>query len=144
MPAPLSRIRLALVVLAVPSLLTGLWGLLAPRSWYDDFPGTDLGWVSAFGSYNEHFVQDIGSAYLGFGTLLAWAAWRTTRSLARGAAIGYLVFATPHLLVHIFVRETLDTTAYIGTVAPLLFSVLLAAWVAVRAGEDRAVNPANR
>lgn len=144
MPASLSRIRLALVILAVPNVLTGLWGLFAPRSWYDDFPGKDLGWVSAFGEYNEHFVQDIGGAYLGFGVLLAWAAWRTTRSLARGAAIGYLVFAVPHLLVHIFVRETLDTTAYAGTIAPLLFSVLLAAWVALRAGEDGSAGAAPR
>lgn len=96
----------------------------------------DLGWVAAFGRYNEHFIQDIGGAYLGFGMLLAWAAWRTTRSLARGAAIGYLVFAVPHLLIHIFVRETLSTSGYVGTIMPLAFSVALAAWVAVRAGED--------
>jgi len=137
MPTSLSKIRLALVVLAVPNLSTGLWALLGPRSWYDDFPGSGLGWVAAFGPYNEHFVQDIGGAYLGFGVLLAWAAWRTTASLARGATIGYLVFAVPHLLVHVFVRETLSTTAYVGTIAPLAFSVLLAAWVAWRADDSR-------
>ena len=138
MPTPVSRIRLALVILAIPNLVTGLWALFVPRSWYEDFPGTDLGWVTAFGEYNEHFIQDIGSAYLAFGALFAWAAWRTTASLTRGAAIGYLVFAVPHLLIHIFVRETLSTSGYVGTIAPLAFSVLLAAWVMLRA-DDAAV-----
>jgi len=140
MSTTVSRIRLALVVLAVPNLVTGLWALLVPRSWYDDFPGSGLGWVAAFGEYNEHFVQDIGGAYLGFGVLLAWAAWRTTMSLARGAAIGYLVFAVPHLLIHVFVRETLSTSGYVGTLAPLTFSVALAAWVALRAADNRALD----
>ena len=134
-PAHLRNIRFALVVLAVPNVVTGLWALFAPHSWYDDFPGSGLGWVAAFGTYNEHFIQDIGGAYLGFGVLLAWAAWRTTESLARGAAIGYLVFALPHLLIHMFVRESLSISGYVGTLAPLVFSVALAAWVVLRAGE---------
>jgi hypothetical protein len=128
-----SRIRIALVLLAVPNVVTGLWALLLPQSWYDDFPGRGLGWVSAFGAYNEHFIQDIGGAYLGFGGLFALAAFRPTSSLARGAAIAYLIFSIPHLLIHVFVRSGLDTTGYLGTIAPLLFSAVLAAWVAARA-----------
>lgn len=128
-----STIRVALWVLAVPNLVTGLWALVVPSSWYDDFPGSGLGWVSAFGAYNEHFIQDIGGAYLAFGGLLAYAAMRPTASLVRGAAIGYLLFALPHFVIHVFVRETLSTAGYVGTLAPLAFSVALATWVAVQA-----------
>ena len=128
-----TSVRLALVLLAVPNLLTGFWGLLMPRSWYEDFPGSGLGWVSAFGNYNEHFIQDIGGAYLAFGVLLAYAAARPTPSLARGAAIGFLFFAGPHFVIHVFVRESLSTAGYVGTILPLAFSVALALWVLFQA-----------
>ena len=128
-----SRVRVVLVLLAVPNLMTAAWALFVPQSWYDDFPGRGLGWVQAFGAYNEHFIQDIGSAYLGFGMLFAYAAFRPTASLVRGSAFAYLFFTVPHLLIHIFVRETLTTMGYIGTITPLAFSAVLAGWVALRA-----------
>ena len=134
-----SRVRIALAVLAFPNVFTGLWALFAPRSWYDDFPGMDLGWVSAFGEYNEHFIQDIGAAYLGFGVLLALAAVRPTASLARGGTIAYLFFAGPHFLIHVAVRESLSNTGYVGTVAPQAFAVGLAIWILARAGDLDAV-----
>lgn len=141
MKSPVSRVRIALAFVAVSNVVTGLWALFAPHSWYADFPGRGLGWVSAFGAYNEHFIQDIGGAYLGFGALFAYATLRPTSSLARGAVIGYLVFSVPHFLIHVFVRETLDTTGYLGTLAPLAFSIAVVAWVAFRASElDRADN----
>lgn len=127
------RARFGLALLAIPNLITALWALVIPNSWYEDFPGRGLGWVSAFGAYNEHFIQDIGGAYLGFGALLLYAAVRPTRSLVRGATIGYLLFAGPHLAIHLFVRENLSTAGYLGTIAPLIVSVALAAWVAWRA-----------
>jgi len=135
-----NAIRLAFLILAIPTLITGVWALFAPGSWYGDFPGTNLGWVQAFGPYNEHFVQDIGGAYLGFGGLLLFAAARFTPVLGQGAAIGYLIFAIPHLVVHVFVRSGLSTSAYAGTIAPLAFSVGLATWVGFesrRAESDR-------
>lgn len=64
------RLRFGLIFMAVPNLLTGAWAMFFPRSWYEDFPAKGLGWVAAFGPYNEHFVQDIGGAYLAFGVLL--------------------------------------------------------------------------
>lgn len=124
---------MALIVLAVPNVLTGAWALFAPHSWYADFPGRGLGWVSAFGSFNEHFVQDIGGAYIAFGVLLAIAARSASRSLVMGAAIAYLFFAGPHLAIHVFVRESLSTAGYLGTISPLAFSVALATWVLVSA-----------
>jgi len=125
------RARVGLLILGVPNLIVGAWALFAPRSWYDDFPAVGQGWVAAFGAFNRHFVQDIGDAYLGFGALLLFAALRLTYSLVRGALLGFLVFAGPHFLVHVFVRESLSTAAYIGTLAPQVFAIGVAIWLIV-------------
>lgn len=134
------RLRTVLVVLALPNLSTGFWALFGPRSWYDDFPGRALGWIAAFGEYNEHFIQDIGSAYLGFGAAFLVAAIVLNRSAAQVAAIAYLVFATPHLLIHIFVRETLTTVGYLGTLGFLGIGIVLSLWVL---NATRTAAPAN-
>ncbi len=124
-----ATLRTVLVILALPNLSTGIWALFAPRSWYDDFPGRALGWIAAFGDYNEHFIQDIGSAYLGFGAAFLVAAIVLNPRAAQVAAIAYLVFATPHLLIHIFVRETLTTVGYLGTLGFLAIGIILSLWV---------------
>ncbi len=124
----LRRLQLALVVLAVPNLVTGVWALVWPSSWYADFPGKGLGWVMVFGDYNEHLIQDIGGAYLAFGSLLLYTALRPSRSLIRGALLGFLVFAVPHFLIHVFVREELSTAGYFGTLMSLGLGIALALW----------------
>jgi hypothetical protein len=125
------RVRVGLVVIGIPNVIVGAWALFAPRSWYDDFPAIGQGWVAAFGAFNQHFVQDIGDAYLGFGSLLLFAALRPSYFLVRGALLGFLVFAVPHFLVHVFVRESLSTNAYIGTLAPQAFAIGVAVWLIV-------------
>lgn len=124
-----TRVRAGLLVLAGPNLVTGAWALFAPRSWYEDFPGSGLGWIAAFGDYNEHFIQDIGSAYLAFGALLVLAGLRFQRGLAQGALLGFLVFSVPHLTIHIFAREELSFRGYVGTLGLLGTAVALAAWL---------------
>lgn len=47
----------ALLVFGVP---IGLWQQLAPRSFYDSFPGFGRTWVSPDGPFTEHLVRDIG------------------------------------------------------------------------------------
>ncbi len=126
-----TRVRVGLAVIGTPNVIVGVWALFAPQSWYDDFPALGQGWVAAFGAFNEHFIQDIGDAYLGFGVLLLFAALRPSYFLVRGAVLGFLVFAVPHFLVHIFVRESLSTNGYIGTLAPQAFAIGVAVWLIV-------------
>jgi hypothetical protein len=62
-------------VLAIAGLANvgnGLWMLADPKLWYTDLPAA----VPDFGPYNEHFVRDIGGAFLAFGAALVWAAVR--------------------------------------------------------------------
>lgn len=126
-----ARVRVGLAIIGIPNVIVGAWALFAPQSWYDDFPAAGQGWVAAFGAFNEHFIQDIGDAYLGFGVLLLFAAMRPSFLLVRGALLGFLVFAVPHFVVHIFVRESLSTSGYIGTLAPQAFAIGVAVWLMV-------------
>src|SRR5258707_688116 len=47
--------------LAVTGAVTGLWAYVAPRNWYDTFPGMGLSWLPQLGPYNEHFAKDVGA-----------------------------------------------------------------------------------
>ena len=46
MRARLLAARIGLVYLAVNAALLGLWASLAPRSWFDNFPGAGHNWAS--------------------------------------------------------------------------------------------------
>jgi hypothetical protein len=90
--------RIALGVLLVVALVTGLWALLAPRSFYDSFPTGSLHWVATDGPYNRHLVSDVGSMYLALAALTVAALARP--ALARLAGVVWLVFSVPHWIYH--------------------------------------------
>ena len=52
------------------------------------------------GPYNEHLVRDVGSLNLAIVVLVLAALFVSTRSLARIAAVVYLVNALPHFAYH--------------------------------------------
>lgn len=85
------------VLLAVGAVI-GLWALLAPRSFYDDFPTSSMHWVASDGPYNRHLVSDVGSLYLALAALTVAALVRP--ALARLAGVVWLVFSLPHWLYH--------------------------------------------
>ena len=124
--------RIALGYLALVSLQIGVWALLAPRSFYDDFPGLGRSWVAADGPYNEHLVRDVGALNLAFAVLVIAAAVRLTRSLVTIASIGALVWGVPHLLYHLANTDVLgtgDAAASIGgLVAFVALPIALLVW----------------
>jgi hypothetical protein len=104
-PAKIGRhrkeFRAALIALAVPNLALGAWAVLAPHSWYDDFPGGGRHWVSALGPYNEHLSTDVGAFFLAMGALLLFAGIVLDRLLIQAALGALLVFSVPHLIWHL-------------------------------------------
>src|SRR3954447_16553540 len=80
-------LRAGLAGLALASALVGIWATLAPRSFYDDFPGGGRHWVSALGPYDEHLVRDYAAANLGFLALAIFAAVVLDRRLVQGALL---------------------------------------------------------
>ena len=49
-----SVLRIGLALLAASQALVGVWALLAPRSFFDDFPAFGRTWVALLSPYNEH------------------------------------------------------------------------------------------
>ncbi len=67
--SPLVRWGLALA-LAPAQLVTGLWAVLAPLAWFDDFPGLGPSLIAADPPYNQHLATDAGAGFLATGVAL--------------------------------------------------------------------------
>jgi len=92
--------RALLAALAVSAAYPGAWATLAPRSFFDTFPGAGHHWTAGLPAYSEHLVTDVGAFYLGFALLLAWAAWRPTRELIVPVCTAFALFSALHLAWH--------------------------------------------
>lgn len=137
--------RVLLVPLAAVQLGTGLWALLAPRSWYDSYPGLGLIWVEPTGPYNEHFVTDLGAALAALAVLALAAAVSLRRGLVRAALLAWLVFSLPHFVSHIFAREGLSALEYwtnlgaVALAAAVPLALLALTFAAPKPAADHAV-----
>jgi hypothetical protein len=119
------RVRAGLLFLAAGQGLSGAWALLAPRSFFDGFPGGDLGWVAALPRYSEHLVRDVGAFNLAFAVLFLWAASSLEKSVVSASCTAWLVFAVPHLVFHLFKLERLSDASRIIQLIVLGITVLL-------------------
>jgi len=119
------ELRAGLVALGAPLLALGTWAVVAPQSWFDDFPGGGRHWVSAIGPYNEHLASDVGAFFLAIGALLVFAGIVLERRLVQAALGALLVFSTPHLVYHLT-----ELDAY-GTLDKVLNLISLGALVVV-------------
>lgn len=101
-PAVAPWIRLATIVtLAIPQLVTGLWGVVAPRSWFDTFPGIGPALVAAEPPYNAHLASDAAAGFLATGILLVGAVVFGHRSHLLLGLLGYAAYSVPHTLYHL-------------------------------------------
>ncbi len=91
----LDKWGLAYLVLGVGMILNACWMFIDPGHWYAELPAG----VPDTGPLNNHFVRDIGCAFLSVGAAQLWAAfkpvWRTPLT-----AISAL-FLVLHALLHI-------------------------------------------
>ena len=118
-------LRIGMVLLIVPQAVAGFWAFLAPRSFYDSFPGFGRVWVAPIGDYNEHFIADTGNLLLVMCLLLAVAAFYLERRLVRIALTLWLVFAVPHFISHLQLTEFFDGPDNLGSLATLGIAALL-------------------
>lgn len=116
-------IRFLLLALGIPQASIGLWALLSPSSFYDDFPVGTSGWVDVLGPFDGHLVTDVGALFVALGFLLAFAAVRLRRETVLVAAIAWLIFAIPHFAWHVFNLEPYDTPDAIANTATLTWTV---------------------
>lgn len=118
-------LRLGLGYLAASEIFVGLWQLVLPRSFYDGFPLPGHPWVSMLPAFNEHLMRDVGGLNLGVGVMLAVAAVRLDRLLARTVLLGYLLFAMPHLLFHLGHLDHFAMVDVVGQVVTLTLGAVL-------------------
>jgi hypothetical protein len=96
-------VRLGVAVsLGVPQLVVGLWAVLAPKNWFESFPGFDPRLVAAEPPYNEHLATDAGEGVLASGIVLLEAALWATRAAIQAALLAYVGFTLPHVVYHAF------------------------------------------
>ncbi|MTE13271.1 hypothetical protein GLP40_10835 [Nocardia sp. CT2-14] len=91
-------------VLTATGVITGLWAIVAPESFYTSFPGFGLHWVRADGPYNHHLVGDVGAFFLALAAISGAAVYYRDSVIARVAGLGWLVFGVPHFIYHAFHR----------------------------------------
>jgi len=118
-------IRFGLIYLAVTIGVVSAWILLAPKGFYDDFPGGATHWVSALPPYNEHLERDFGAAGLGLAVLAGLAAYWMERRLVQAAAIALFVAGLPHLAHHAPTAGNYSTGDNIGSLTGLALDVIL-------------------
>jgi hypothetical protein len=126
--------RVALAVLAAAQAEIGIWGLIAPHSFYTRFPGVGHHWVSAIGPYDEHLVRDYAALELGFAVLLICAVIWFERRLVLATGAAFLAGTLPHFAYHLTTTDrlsTADNAASLGSfVIELALAVLAMASVA--------------
>src|SRR5210317_1771716 len=92
----LDRLTQVLLILgAIYGVGNGIFMLVEPIGWYN-FIGT----VKATGPANEHFIKDVGIAFLVSGVLLAYAAINPV--MRWGTAVVGNLYLTFHGILHIY------------------------------------------
>jgi hypothetical protein len=118
-------IRFALIYLTVTIGFVAAWILIAPKGFYDTFPGGGTHWVSALPPYNEHLERDFGATGLALAVLAALAAFWLERRVVQAAAISLFVAGVPHLAYHATTTGHYSTGDNIGSLTGLALDVLV-------------------
>jgi hypothetical protein len=117
--------RVTLILLAIGQAPAGIWALVSPRSFYDDFPASGRDWVSTLGPYNEHLARDAGAGLLAAAVVVALAAVFLERRAVQVALIAWLTFAIPHLAYHLTTLDEFGTGDDIGNIVTLGLAVVI-------------------
>lgn len=125
-------LRAGLILLGALHLSWGVPAVLAPRWFFDHFPGFGHAWTAAYPPYNEHLMTDVGAAFLTLGALLLVAAWLADRRVTTVVLTGVLIFSGVHLVFHLVRHGALAgadlaaslTTLALGVALPVALLVL--------------------
>jgi hypothetical protein len=112
-------VRIVLVIWAAVSLQLAGWAILAPRSFYDDYPGFGRHWVSVDGPYNEHFVRDFGALNLALAVVTIAALITLSKPMVIAVAVAWLAWGVPHLVYHLRHLDLYSTTDQVLNVVAL-------------------------
>jgi hypothetical protein len=132
--------RIALLLVGAAQAEVGIWGLIAPKSFFRQFPGGGHHWVSELGVYNEHLVRDYAATELGFAVLLIAAAIWFERRLVLTAGAAFLVATIPHFAYHLTTTGSFSTPDNAASLGSFVLEIVLVGGsmiVAARATSER-------
>jgi len=118
-------VRAGLLLLGLLHLSWGIPAVLAPRWFFDNFPGFGHAWTAAYPPYNAHLMTDVGAAFLTLGVLLVLAALLADRRVTVVVLAGVLTFSTVHLVFHVVHHGALSGVDLAASLASLAVGVLL-------------------
>lgn len=125
-PAP-SWVRIGLVALGIPNVAAGVWAVLAPRSWYESFPGFDPRLLSAEPPFNAHLATDAGAGLFASGVVLLLGAWMGDRRSVALGTVAFACFAVPHTAYHMLnPAPGLDSGEDVRNAGTLVFAIVVA------------------
>ena len=104
--------------------MVAVWILIAPKGFYDTFPGGGSHWVSALPPYNEHLERDFGAFAPGATVLSALAALLDGAAGGPGRGDHPSVAGLPHLAYHLTTTWHYSTGDNIASLFGLALDVL--------------------
>ncbi|MFC0530365.1 hypothetical protein [Phytohabitans kaempferiae] len=131
-------VRGGLALLGVLHLSWGVPATLAPRWFFDNFPGLGHAWTAAYPPYNTHLVTDLGATFITLGVLLMLAAWLADRKVTAVVLCGVLVFSSLHLAFHLRDHGELTGLDLAASLGALALGVVLPATLLVFDRRERA------
>jgi uncharacterized membrane protein len=93
--------RTAAALVALPQFVTGIWALVSPATWYNDFPGVGPELVSAIPPYNNHLATDAGAGLFATALAVLVAAWWGDIGALRVGLLSFIAFVGPHGFFHL-------------------------------------------
>ena len=125
---------IVLGLIALFNVPTGLWAVLSPQGWFDNFPGNAPRVIAAYPPYNEHLAVDAGSGLLTVGVLALAAAFIGRRDAHLAAGAGLLAFTGPHALFHLLnPSDLLTSSENASSTIPLVITALASLAILMRA-----------
>jgi hypothetical protein len=137
---PVKPYRFGLLAIAFFQLGVTAQALLAPKSFYEDFP-LGRGWVAAYPEYNEHLIYDYGGFTLGALVALVLAGIWLDRRAVQLAIVSWLVGATIHFVYHVATIDRFDTGDAAGNLVALFLYIVLPGGLLVRSMHAPAEDP---
>ena len=139
-PAPPvgSAVRVGTALLGLLHLGWGIAAVLAPRWFFDGFPGFGHSWTAAYPPYNAHLMTDVGAAFVTLGVLLGLAAALADRRVLAVVLIGVSTFSVLHLIFHVANRGALAGVDLTASLASLVAGVLVPAALLAGVARSRA------
>src|SRR3954447_23631740 len=127
-PSSRRLMRAGLALLSFVPAWIGIWATVAPRSFYDHFPGWSS-WESPLGPYDEHLVRDVGAFQLGLLAVVLLALVPLHRRGVQAGLVAPIVAGLPHLIYHLTATGPLSTAdnvlSLLGLAAPVVIALIL-------------------